>query len=401
MISDYFSLAFRNTKKRKLRSFLTLLGILISIATLFVLVSLSLGLEAAIQEQFQILGTDKFFIQPLGQFGPPGAATAATLTTNDMGVVKKVSGVKEVTSYTVGNAKIEFKDTLKFVMVLGIDPEKIKVAFGSFKLDSGRYPRKSGGKEVVLGAQYKYNALLGQPVNVGDNVLINDVEFKVVGIVQPVGNPQEDRHVYMPEDEFRILFDIPERVDFIVVQVSNSDEINEVADRTEKRLMKFRDITTKTKDFTILTPEELLGTFKTVLNIVTVFLFGIAAISLIVGGINIANSMFTSVLERTREIGVMKAIGAKNNDILAIFLIESGLLGLVGGVLGILLGAGIGKVIEYVAINQLNTNLLKVVFPWYLIVGSLAFAFVAGAVSGIWPAWRATKIKPVEALRYE
>jgi putative ABC transport system permease protein len=401
MISDYFNIALKNAKKRKLRSFLTLLGILISIATLFVLISLSLGLEATIQEQFQKLGTDKFFIQPLGQFGPPGASTAAMLTTEDIDVIKKVAGVKDVTGYTIGNVKIKFKDTLKFGMAVGMDPEKVNVAFGSYKLDSGRYPRKSSNNEVVLGSQYKYNDFLGQSVNIGNTVLIDDVEFKVVGFVEPLGNPQDDRQIYLSEDAFRTLLDIPTRVDMIVVQVSDTNEMNDVADRVERKLMKSRDVTAKTKDFTVLTPEELLGSVKIVLNLVTYFLFGIAAISLFVGAINIANAMFTSVLERTREIGVMKAIGAQNKDILAIFVIESGLLGLVGGVLGIALGAGIGKAIEYIAINYLSTNLLKVVFPWYLIAGSLAFAFVVGAASGIWPAWRATKIKPVEALRYE
>jgi len=112
--------------------------------------------------------------------------------------------------------------------------------------------------------------------------------------------------------------------------------------------------------------------------------------------------MFTSVLERTREIGVMKAIGAQNKDILTIFLIEAGLLGLVGGMFGVAFGMGIAKAVEYVAVNQLASGgLLRVIFPYYLIIGCLTFAFFAGAISGFWPAWKATKIKPVDALRYE
>src|SRR3989338_3220501 len=138
MISDYFSIALKNMKKRRLRAFLKLIGILISIATIFVLISLSLGLEAAIQEQFETLGTDKFFIQPRGQFGPPGSATAAELTTDDLNVVEKVSGVEDVVGFTIGNAKIEFRDAIRFVSVTGIDPEKMDVAFGSYGLDNGK-----------------------------------------------------------------------------------------------------------------------------------------------------------------------------------------------------------------------------------------------------------------------
>ena len=401
MITDYLTMALRNMRKRKLRSLLTLLGIIISIATIFVLISLSLGLEQTIQEEFEKLGGDKFFIQPRGQFGPPGAATAATLTEEDIETVEKISGVKDATGWTMGNAKIEFKDTIKFKPVLSVDPEKIELAFGAYKLDEGRFLKESDSKEIMLGSQYKYNNYLGKQITSGNKILINDVEFKVVGIVEEIGSPPDDQQIYMTESVFRELFDIPERVDYIVVQISNPEDMDAVADRVERKLMKARDVDEDTIDFSILTPEEILEGFGVVLNIVTYFLLGVASISLLVGGINIANAMYTSVLERTREIGIMKAIGAENNDILSIFTIESGLLGLVGGILGIALGAGIGKAIEHVAANQLGTALLSVAMSPYLVLGSLAFAFVVGAVSGIWPAWKAANIRPVEALRYE
>jgi putative ABC transport system permease protein len=165
--------------------------------------------------------------------------------------------------------------------------------------------------------------------------------------------------------------------------------------------MSFRGVTEKSIDFTILTPEELLKSFDMILNIVTAFLIGVAAISLIVGGIGIANTMYTSVLERTREIGVMKSIGAKNSDVLLIFLIESGLLGLTGGLVGVLLGTLIAKSVEYIAINYLGTTLLAAAIPLSLVLGCLAFAFFAGIIFGGWPAWNASKIRPTDALRYE
>ncbi|MBU1988204.1 MAG: FtsX-like permease family protein, partial [Nanoarchaeota archaeon] len=337
-------------------------------------------------------------------FGPPGAATAATLTEEDIEVVEKVSGVEEVTYYIMGNAKIEFKDTIKFKMMIGVEPDGMDIAFGSYGLDEGRFLKNSdaGKNKIMVGAQYKYNDYMGKPMGLGDKMLVNDVEFELVGIVEPIGSPPDDQQIYMANEDFRELFNIPERVDYIVVQVSDQNELNNVADRVEKKLMRARDVDEDTLDFTILTPEELLAIFGTVLSIVTFFLFGIASISLIVGGVNIANAMFTSVLERTKEIGVMKAIGAQNKDILTIFLIEAGLLGLVGGILGVAAGMGIAKAIEYVAVNQLAAGgLLKVIFPYYLIFACLAFAFLVGSVSGLWPAWRATKIKPVDALRYE
>ncbi|MCA9485574.1 MAG: ABC transporter permease, partial [Nanoarchaeota archaeon] len=292
MIQDYLNIAFSNMKKKKFRAFLTLLGILISIATIFVLISLSLGLEKTIQDQFETLGTDKFFVQPRGQFGPPGTATAAELTEDDASALEKVSGVKETGYYTVGNAKIRYRNTQKFVSTIGIDPEDFNVVFGSYEIEEGRFLKSTSGFEVVLGSQYKHNDCLGQPVELGKTVEIQDLDFRVVGFMDEIGSAPDDRIAYIPIDTLREVFEIPKRVDFIVVQVDDANEMNEVSELAEKRLLRFRDIDEDTKDFTILTPEELLESLGSVLNIVTIFLSGIAAISLLVGGINIATAMF-------------------------------------------------------------------------------------------------------------
>jgi len=401
MITDYVNISLKNIRKRRLRTFLTLVGITISIATIFVLVSLSLGLESSIRQQFEEFGGDKFFIQPRGQFGPPGSgAIGAQLTTDDVKTVEKVSGVKEISYWTIGNAKLEFRDEIRFTSVVGVNLNN-DLAYSGFDLEEGRLLRKGDSGKIIVGSQYKHNSFLGQNIKLRDTITIQGVGFKVTGIFETVGNPADDRLVYMPENEFRDLFEIPERVDVITVQVNDVNDIDKVADSAKRKLMNFRDVDEKTIDFSILTPEEALAVFGTILNIVTSFLFAIAAISLIVGGINIANTMFTSVLERTSEIGVMKAIGAQNKDILYIFLVEAGILGLIGGSLGIVFGLGVAKSIEYIAVSQLATELLQVSTPVWLFVFSIAFSFLAGAVSGLYPSWKATRIRPVEALRYE
>jgi putative ABC transport system permease protein len=403
MISEYFTMALKNMRKRRLRSLLTLLGILIAIATIFVLISLSIGLEQTIKDQFEELGADKFFVQPRGQLGPPGTEGAATLTEDDVDVLEKIPGVKEVSYWTIGNAKIEYKDEIRFVSTIGVDLERVDLYFESFTVDpeEGRVLKKGDTFDIVIGSQYKHNNFFSKPVELGDKITINDLDFKVRGIMEPIGNSPDDRLISMPEEVFRDLFEIPERIDAIVVQVGEGQDINQVAERSEKKLLNSRGLDEDTQDFTILTPEEVLESFGAILNIVTSFLLGVAAIALLVGGIGIMNTVYTSVLERTREIGVMKAIGAKNKDILLIFLIESGLLGLVGGMLGVVFGIVVVKGIEFYAIEQLGTKLLNAALPPALILGSLAFAFLIGSLSGIWPAWKATKIRPVEALRYE
>jgi len=403
MIADYLRLSSSNVKKRKLRVFLTLLGIMIAIATIFMLISLSIGLQEAVQEQFRLLGADKFFIQPKGQLGGPGTGGAIELTDNDFDVIKKISGVKEATYYTAASAKIEYKDKVRYFAAVGLDlnTADLFTESSSYKALEGRFIKKGDIDGVMLGYQYAHNNLFEKPIKAGDKILINGKEFNVKTILSSTGDPQNDQLVYMSIKDLRALFNIPTRIDFFIVQIESGEDIKVVAAATERKLMKSRGLDEKTIDFTVITPEELLKSFEMVLNIITGFLLGVAAISLLVGGIGIANTMFTSVLERTKEIGIMKSIGAKNSDILIIFLMGSALLGLAGGLLGIGLGYTVSKTIEYIGVNQLNTNLLKAATPLYLVIGCIAFAVLSGSISGTIPAYRASKIKPVDALRYE
>ncbi len=403
MISDYFNLAWKNLKKRKLRAWLTMIGIFISIATIFTLISLSLGLQGAIQDQFEMLGGDKFFIQPKGQLGPPSAGASVKLTKLDVDEVEKINGVKRVSYLVAGNGEIEFKDEKRFFPVYGLPSKDMDLytELGGFKIDEGKILGKEDRGKIVLGNYYKSRNIFSKPVKSGDKLLINGKEFEVEGIFQLVGNPDDDKNILMGSDDFEELFGTGDRVDFLIVQISEGENINEVAANTERRLRKFRNVNEKTQDFTILTPEELLATFGNILAIVTGFLGGIAAISLLVGAIGITNTMYTSVLERTKEIGIMKAIGAENKDILFVFIIESGLLGLVGGIIGVILGISISKTIEYIAVQQLGTKLLQAAAPLWLIFGCLAFAFFTGVIAGTWPAWKASKTNVVDALRYE
>lgn len=399
---DYSRLALKNLRKRKLRSWLTVFGIIISVAIIFVLISLSVGLREAVNEQFKILGSDKFFIQPKGQVGV-GSAGAVELTKEDVNVVDKVTGVKAVSYATLGNAKLEFEKKTRYFYVVGLPLDRFSLYTEStnLKMDEGRALREGDSGKIMIGSDYKYSEVFSKPVKTGDTILVNDKPFKVVGIVAPIGNPQDDKNIIMSLDDFKPLFNTGERIDQIIVQVDAGENVKAVADKVAVKLTKSRGLTEKTRDFTISTPEELLQSFSAILNIITAFLVGVATISLLVGSIGIANTMFTSVLERTKEIGTMKAVGARNSDILLIFLIESGLIGLVGGIIGVGLGFLIAKSIEIIGVRTLNTTLLQAATPAYLIIGCLAFAFLVGALSGVIPARRAALLRPVDALRYE
>ncbi len=403
MIRDYIVLGIRNLKKRKLRSWLTMLGIFISIATIFVLVSMSVGLQNAVTEEFRAFGTDKFFIQPGGQIAGPGSGGAAELTISDINTIERVSGVKDISYDAVGNAEVTFRSEKRFLQVIGypLDKSKVLEEAGSYEASQGKLLQRGDVGKVMLGSKYGEGTVFKIPISEGNNILINGVSFKVKGILKTIGNPVDDKLIYMSLDDFKTLYNNTDRVDQVIVQINPGADVKEVAKRVEKKLLSTRGVTEDTKDFAILTPEELLNSFGSILDIITLFLTAVAGISLIVGGVGIMNTMYTSVLERTKEIGVMKAVGARNADILIIFLIESGLLGMLGGTIGVLLGWGISELISLIANSILGTDLLQAAAPWYLFVGCLAFAFVVGAVSGVLPAWQASKVRPVKALRYE
>jgi putative ABC transport system permease protein len=402
MITDYFSYSVKNLRKRKLRSWLTISGIFIAIATIFLLLGLSLGLSNAINEQFKILGSDKFFIMPKGQAGAPGSGGAVELTTEDVNIINKVRGVKATSYLIAGNAKLEFNSRTRYYLVAAFPKENVNLFFeaGGLKIEDGKPVEKAKKMEVALGNSYKTGNLFGKPVNVGDTIKINDVEVRVISILATVGNPSDDQNIYMFLDTYEEIFGKTDRVDMIYVQIQPGENIDDIANIAKQKLAKFRNVKVDNPDFTILTPEELLASFGTILNVITAFLVGIAAISLVVGGIGIMNTMYTSVLERTKEIGTMKAIGARNSDILTIFLIESGLLGLIGGIIGIILGYGGGKLIEIIA-QPYTGSILQVYFPWYVTLAVLAFSFFIGSISGLLPSYQASRLKPVDALRYE
>lgn len=408
MFEDYFRIAQRTLKKRKLRSFLTVLGVFLGILTIFVLMSLSLGLRDFVNEQFEMLGGNKFFIQPKGQAGPPGAlGSAVELTLDDVEVVEKVKGIEGVSYMAIGNTKIEFRDfKARYYLTIGMpieDSKKIDLIFEStgVGVDDGRMLKKSDRKKVLLGYNYKYRKLFDKPVKPGNILELNDVEFEVVGILEAVGNPGDDQQIYIGMDDFKELFDSGDRVDYLMIEVKEGEDIKEVAERTERKLMKHRDVDEKTVDFTVLTPEELLDVFGDILNGITGFLLIIALVSAVVGGIGIANTMYTSVLERRKEIGTMKAIGARNSDIMWIFVIEAGILGLVGGLIGVGVGIVIAKGVEYIITVYLGTPMLKASLNIFLILGCLGFGFIVGVLSGFLPSWQASRLKPVDALRYE
>ena len=402
MLKDYFSFAIGNLFHRKLRSWLTMIGIFIGIAAVVALISLGEGLKNAIDNQFSLLGADKLFISVKGGTGGFPGATPTVLTTADLDKVRHINGVEGATDYLFKTEKVSWKDKPYFTAVISIPLDRNRYIFDEVfftKIIQGRALRPGDASKVVIGHDLSTDKI-DHPLSVGNTIFIRDQPFDVVGIYEGSGDPTNDKSIYIPEATYRQVFDVPDRVDMILAKTSAGEDPIAVADRVTRNLRSFRHLAAGKEDFTIQTPTDILATLNTVLNIVIGVLVGIAAISLIVGGVGIMNTMYTAVLERTKEIGIMKSIGGQNKDIFLIFLIESGLLGALGGLIGVILGMAASKIVEYIAALYLGPNYLAVVFPLPLMLGALLFSFVVGAVSGVVPAYQASRMKPVDALQY-
>lgn len=405
MIKDYFTIALKSLVHRKMRTFLTLIGIFIGIAAVVGLISLSQGFNNYLQDEFKELGADKIMVVPGGSsFG--AIDSASPLTMDDFEVIRDSTGVAEASYWQYKVATIEWgKDDVGFYFVwtYPLDETRHLVEqLGTINILEGRRLKDSDRGKAVVGYDYAHYAGFEKNIVLGSKIIVNGEQFKIVGIHEKIGNPSDDRMVLIQEDDYTELFDIDEpELNTIVARVPDGRDPAGVVENIEKDLRRHRGLKVGEEDFEVTTFEELIQAFMTVFAIVGVVLVGIASISLFVGGINIMNTMYTSVIERTKEIGIMKAIGARNKDVLMIFLVEAGFLGMIGGALGVIFGIIFAKTVEYIGAASLGTELLQAAIPWWLVVGALLFAFLLGSFAGSWPARQASKMNPVDALRTE
>ena len=398
MIEDYLKFAFKSIVNRKLRSWLTVLGIFIGIAAVVSLISIGQGMQDSINQQFKKLGSDRIMVMP-GKLsmGPPGMG-ASKLTDRDVDVVKKVRGVDVVAPVLMNVMKVEFGKETGYVWITGISEDSLDAMFldmEMYEVVKGRALKKGDRHKVVIGSLIEED-FFDSKVGVRDKIMINDELFKVIGVMKELGSPDDDSNMYVLMNDARELFDEPEEVGMIFTKIKEGYDIEDVVEDIEDEMEDARG----SDDFTVTTPTKLMESMSVILDVVNLVLIGIAAISLIIGGIGIMNTMYTSVMERTKEIGVMKAIGARNSDVLSIFLIESGILGLVGGVVGCVIGISMAKLVEMIAHQNGLTMFYALITP-ELIIFSLAFSSIIGCISGIFPAKQASEMRIVDALRYE
>jgi len=400
-ITDYFGFTFETFSHRPTRSWLTILGILIGIAAVVSLISLGQGLQDAINKQFEALGTDKVIImQGSGQFGAAaGMIGNERLDDHDISVIERAKGVEKAIGMVTTFAKISDGNEIKYGPLIAFPLDKFKLSdFPSVKIAEGRDPKTNDNFKAVIGYGLAHGDIFKKGVKVGDTLMIADTEFEVIATLEKMGNRADDSHIYISLDSAKAILPDP-GYSMIYAVVKNGFSTDDVAGYLKDRMRRDRNEKVGKEDFTVTTSAQLSALVGNIIGVVQAIVIGIASISLVVGGVGIMNTMYTSVMERTREIGVMKAIGAKNSDILLIFLIESGLIGLTGGIIGVLLGVGFGSLVGM--FTQQGGMSFGVSFPPWLTLGALAFSFIVGSLSGALPALQAARMKPADALRYE
>ncbi|MFA5745472.1 MAG: ABC transporter permease [archaeon] len=389
----------RNLRRRKLRNWITIAGIIIGVIAIVSLISLSEGLKSAINNEFNNLGTNRITVtSKYASFG--GSRSNQGLTDNDIKVVEKVSDVDFASGSLSGFLETKYNQKTLMTSYTSYDPEHFQEMLkqNNKSLEKGNYITDEKSKSVIVGYSYidesKNKDLFDKTLDLGKKIKISGTDYTVVGVLKKTGDVRSDTVMYISNNNLKEITN-SETYDKIYAIAKEGKDVEVVAARIQNKLEKARDA----KDIIATSPIQESKSQQDTLGMVTIVIIGIACISLLVGGIGILNSMYTSVFERKKEIGVLKAIGAKKRDILMIFLLESGIIGLIGGTIGVLLGFGLAGLVKLVAAQIGITITISITLN--IILLALGFSFLIGVISGMIPAYIASSQAPVDALREE
>jgi len=398
---ETFRVAFEAILSNKVRSGLTMLGVIIGVMAVILLVSIGQGAQVYITKELTGLGTNLLIITPgktstRGGFHPPSAGTVRKLTYDDsLALRRRAWLLTDAVPLVLGTGKLKYQNLGRDVMVIGTTPEFQRVR--NLFVDTGSYVSQSDvdskAKIVVLGTKVK-EELFGTDSALGKVVTLSDARYRVVGVMQKKGTSlgmDADDIAYIPVTSGQELFDTDSLFE-IIASTPRSEDVDRAIAQIKEILIRRH---AHKEDFTIQTQGAMLSTMNSILGVLTAVLGGIAGISLLVGGIGIMNIMLVSVRERTREIGVRKALGARNRDIMAQFMIEAITISGAGGIIGILLGVGIALLIPvFVTVLPTSVSLWSIMMAFF-------FSAAVGVFFGVYPARKAALQDPIQALRYE
>jgi len=401
--SDIINYSIRNLRRRQMRSWLTIIGIIIGIATIVVLVSVGEGVKKDINDQLEMFGSDMVVVFPynmddMAEFGA-GMTSAGKLFERDVSYIEKVPGIKEISIGTMGRASLRFKDKEIGSLIYAAEPNMFEMYSGQYEIEEGRYIQE-GERHVAFLMNDAANELFGKDkIKVNNYLYINGKKYRVVGIAKKIGTSMsqtDDSAIYVPYLDSSELFGdtmAENEISYIFIQLDEGVDATEAAEQIEVEVANAHRVSVDDKDFSTMTAESVQEMVNQITDMLTGSLFLIGLISAVVGGIGIANTMFMSVLERTKEIGILKAIGATSWQVLAIFIMEAALIGAIGGLIGLGLGMIVMGIVPYFGI-------IPYLAP-EVAIGVVVFAMGVGMIAGFIPARNASKIPAIEALRYD
>lgn len=392
-------IALKNLKEYKLRSFLTLMSIAVGIATLVSLVIISQSMQMAVGQRLggtiDVIRVLPGHVVPGRDFVPYGSFTEASVHE-----VEKIPGVAATSTWMVEIAIAEYEGMSAPVEVMGGDPADIgEFLGGSVELKEGRLIRDGAYGEAILSTSTleHINRWLKADLEINDVLTINGVEVTIVGVMAYDLAGVEVSHRLLMSKEVVKEVTNSEDVMLMLVKINDLNRVYEVKEIIEDTLDDFHGVSGLT---TAVAAQSVVDQVGMVTLIIQAVVISIAVIALIVGCLGIINVMLMSVMERTREIGIMKAIGAKNKDIMALFLVEASTISLLGGILGVLGGVVVSVIANSIISRFIIVNMTLVISP-LVIIGGIAVAVATGLIGGLYPAGRASKMRPVEALRHE
>ena len=408
--STYLKMGLNMLVHSKLRSWLTIIGIVIGIGSVVGILSLGDAMQEQVQSRLSEMDLTKITISPgytkassnmPGPGGMGGTTTDVELTDTDIAALQGLNNISYIEGEISGSVPVIYAAQNATLSITGVDPQ-VWQYMTTLTTQSGRLLEPSDKYVAVIGSGIA-SGIYDQDVGVNQVITINGKAVRVVGILSEEG--EGDRSIYMPIDGAVTLIDDAENgvYDSISIKAKSEDAVDSLTEDIVDKLMISRHIVSDDdRDFSVSASKSMAESVTEMTSSMTLFLSAIAAVSLLVGAVGIANTMFTSVLEKTKEIGTMKAIGAKNRDILMIFLFNSAMVGLVGGILGDVLGACVSTLFPMLGLQMMGGGgSSSIYFAPDLMAMGLVLAVLIGVISGVVPAYRASKLKPVDALRYE
>ena len=410
---DLVSLSVSNLSRNKSRTFLTMLGIVIGVMSVILMLSIGQAAEQYILNQVSSFGSDLVIIRSgpgdggTGA-GPPTMTTKQVLTLKDYQALKKSKWVKNIGGTISSDYLVEHQNDSLIKRVSGVTEDEIIIF--DMQLQQGRFINaddlNNSNRVVVLGAQVA-DDFFSESNPLGQKIKIQKNSYRVIGVMEKAGTrffTNLDNQVYIPLTSLMRDFN-KDRIMFLMIKISPKISIIEAKDRVRDLLRDRHNIDNPNNelekdDFYVATQDDAAEKVGVIGTILQILLSSMAAISLIVGGVGIMNIMFVSVTERTREIGLRKAIGAQKKDILQQFLFEATIITLFGGIVGVLLGLGIGYV-GILILQKTNSSEWSYTVPWLGVLLGLGVSSLIGLVFGFYPAKKASNLNAIEALRYE